>query len=180
MSHNPPTSLMDDAERIPSWSFKDKAIGTVYAGTVESTDWMQQTDYDTQKPLWWNPGEDRPSATKLDGAEPVWQYVVTLQTEERLDAEDDGKRRDFVKRGKGGTRDLQQAVKDAGLDDLKRGCKYLKKLTGEEPSSNPRHNARKVYAWKVEAPVASLNDFETSTPSSSQPAQQPVAAASDF
>lgn len=171
MTYQPPGSLMDDGAGIPSWSFKDAPVGTVKVGTVLETEWRQAKDYKTNELQWWNPGEKEPSTTKLDGAEPVWQYVVTLQTDERDGSDDDGRRRDYVKRGRNGTQLLQQAVKDAGLSDLVFGAKYMRKLTGTEPSSNPKYDDRKTYAWKIEAPVASLNDFDAPA---QQPAQQPA------
>jgi hypothetical protein len=176
MSFTPPTSLMDETEGVPSWSFKDKPVGTVYSGTVVSTEWRQQTDYDTNEPLWWNRGASKPSTVQGEGAQPVWQYVVTLDTDERLNADDDGRRRDFIKKGKGGTEVLRQAVIDAGLADLAPGCGYKKQFASTEPSSNPRFNDRKVYRYKVTPPVAGLSDFDTPA----DPASQTMSAADAF
>jgi hypothetical protein len=186
MSYTPPGDLMETGDSCPSWSFKEAPVGTIYTGTVVSTEWRHQTDYDDSTlPLWWNPGEKKPSTTKLDGAQPVWQYVVTLDTDERRDSEDDGRRKDYVQKGKNGTDLLKQAVRDAGLATLVPGATYRRAFVGTAPSSNPKYNDRKVYAWKVEAPTASLDapgsaadPFISSAQQApaAQPAAQPAAA----
>ena len=176
MTYTPPASLMEEGEGVPSWSFRDKPVGTVYEGTVVSTEWRQQTDYDTNEPLWWNQGASKPSTVQGPGAQPVWQYVVTLDTDERTGPDDDGRRRDFIKKGKGGTDVLRQAVKDANLPDLAPGCGYKKQFAGTEPSSNPKFNDKKIYRWKVTAPVAGLGDFDA--PNAQAP--QTVSASETF
>jgi hypothetical protein len=73
-------------------------VGDKVAGTIEDLEVRQQTDFDTGKPLTWDDGSPRN------------QLVVTLQTELRDDADDDGRRRVYVK-GKS----LTDATRDACL-----------------------------------------------------------------
>lgn len=86
------TARLDDAnsflmggDKVPSASFLK--IGTSHEGEILAIRKSQQTDPDTRKPVFWENGD------------PMWQVVVTIQTDER-DPEiedDDGRRRFYLK-----------------------------------------------------------------------------------
>jgi len=116
---------------------------------------VQQTDYDTGEPLWWDKDETQPKE----------HIVITLQTDERDpdDPEDTGVRRDYLKGG-----DKQKktalAVKAAGADDFEIGAKYFSCRTGYgKPRQNAAgHDLNAPWLWEVEyarpAKTSGLND----------------------
>lgn len=142
-----------------SWSW-DVPEGTVREGDVIKAEMAQQTEYGTRKPLWWPnvpPGTKgvRPTVDFEAGMRPVQNIVVTLQTDERRDTEDDGVRRDFVKSNN--FKDLGEALTKAGLKGLDPGCRYVRKLAGKD-------GQRKIYRWKIGAPSVSMQALVPETP----------------
>lgn len=165
MSNYDPTDFLMGGS-VPSLSFADKPIGHTYTGVILSQEVIQQTEFKTNMPQWWNPGQDRPSTTKLDGARPVLQLVITLQTDERTSSEDDGRRKDYV-RGKD-LKVLREAVRAAGMTQLKNGSRYWRKLV--DLVDNGGSAPSKVCRFKVEAPAVNLDDFDAPVPAALTPA----------
>lgn len=66
-------------------SAKFPTVGSKVSGSVVGSELQQQTDFETQLPKTWNDGN------------PMLQLVVTIQTAEREDNNDDGTRRIFAR-----------------------------------------------------------------------------------
>lgn len=92
---------------------KFDAIGTVVRGAIVKTGTAQQRDYQTKQPLYWKDG--RPSTDVTN--EPMMQAVITVQTDQRDDNNDDGQRAIYC-----GSRNMRDAVRDAVL---KAGVKVI-------------------------------------------------------
>lgn len=114
-------------------------IGAKVSGCVQDTEVKQQTDFDTGAPLFWDDGKPR------------MELVVTLETDERDDDDDDGIRKLYVKG------QMQQAVADAvrkaGQRGLATGGRLAVKFDGEEAPTKKGRSPKKLYVARYEAPV---------------------------
>jgi hypothetical protein len=124
----------------------DKVSGEIL--TVES---RQQTDLDGALKCW-------------DNGDPMWQVVVTLQTTEREDGDDDGKRTVYLK----GSRKyastataVGEAVKAAGAKTLEVGGTLALAYTGDGEPTKRGFSAPKLYqaAYKPPAQGVDLGDL---------------------
>ena len=110
--------------------------GTEVVGTVVFSEVTQQTEFETGKLKFWDDGN------------PAMQLVVTVQTEERDRADDDGMRRIFVKGQM--KHALQMACSAAGLTDLTAGD-LLKVSYAADGEARKGLAAPKQYLVKVKA-----------------------------
>ena len=147
-------------------------IGDSITGTIVSAEVKQQTDITDGKPLTWDDGSPR------------MQLVVTLQTSDRNDDEDDGQRRIYVKGSKkAGSRSLHDAVatavRSAGAKSLEVGGTLTVTFDGEEPAKTRGFNPRKLYTATYAAPdkAAQTGDFLGTAPAAPQAPQQAAPAA---
>lgn len=122
-------------------------IGTVHEGRIRTYEKVQQRDMDTGSPKFWDDGS------------PMWQMVITIETDERdpdIDG-DDGVRRLFVKA------QMLQAVRDAirksGHRGEVRGGKLGVKYVRDDPPTRKGFNGPKVYVAKFEPPTET-DEFE--------------------
>jgi hypothetical protein len=145
---------------------KDDPIGTTVTGTIVDTQVRQQTDMEDGKPLTW------------DNGDPRMQLVVTLQTDQRTDPDDDGVRAIYVKGSKAlGSKSLHDAVRaavqTAKADGLKPGGTLTVQLVGTEPSKTRGFNDRKLWAaaYTPPDPAAASAGF---LGIGGQPVQQPA------
>lgn len=114
---------------------KFETIGTTYSGTVLSAELRQATNFDTGKPEFWDDGK------------PKMQVVVSIQTNERNDAEDDGARSVYIKAWGDQKRALQAAAKAAGGSPAPGDTFTVRYIAdGEKPA---RGFAPKVYEYKI-------------------------------
>lgn len=141
-------------------------IGDTITGKVISTEVRQQTDISDGKPLTWDDGSPR------------MQLVVTLQTDAKDDAEDDGQRAVYVKGSKApGSKSMHDAVRSAVQAARAKGLEPGGTLTvtfvGEEPSKTRGFSARKLWQAEYRAP-----DHAAATGSflGTAPAEQPTPA----
>lgn len=119
-------------------SAKFETKGTVVKGTIIHFGMRQQSDFKSGKLLFWDDGNPR------------MQVVITLQTDERDDDEDDGRRSLYVKGNM-----LAALRKALGKNELQTGGTLAVKYTGDgEKKGNL--NAPKLYACRYEAPVQSI------------------------
>lgn len=134
-----------------SWS--PEAIGDKISGTIIKIERKQQTDFQTRAPITWDDGSPR------------MQTVVTLQTELKDDADDDGVRALWLKGGKSfeaaegqghsGEIALVEAAKKAGVKSIEEGSHLTAILSGKAKPTTRGFQPAKLYAMKLEAAPAS-------------------------
>ena len=133
---------------------KFEAIGDTIEGQITDASVTQQTDMETNAPLTWPDGSAR------------MQLVITLQTSEKIDDNDDGLRRIFAKGGKyevaSGTgtsmKDaIADAVRKAGAKSLDEGGTLKVGYSGEGKRTNRGFSAPKLYRATYTAPTKSVN-----------------------
>ena len=141
-------------------SAKFDAHGDSVKGTItETPDLRQQTDFDTNAPLFWDDGK------------PKMQLVVTLATDQRdpSNPDDDGIRRLYVK-GK-----LQQAVagaiRKAGAKGLEVGGTLTVAYIGDDEPKRKGMSGAKLYTADYASPAAAfLATTEPPAPAPAAPA----------
>lgn len=154
------TSAVDEANALlmggggKSAFSKDSEIGTVVGGKITAINVAQQTDYVTGKPKTW------------DNGDPMKQIVVTVETDERDDANDDGARNFYLKGGAKRTNTTQGAVHEAcrkaGVSGLAVGGTLSMAYIGTEPST--QGSDRKLWSAKYEPPTVSVADAAPADP----------------
>lgn len=121
---------------------KDTPIGTTVTGQIVDAVVRQVTDYTTGEPQFWESGE------------PKQQVVITIQTDNMDDRDDDGKRGVYVKMWGDHKRALLDAMRAMGASKLSQALHPGNILTAvferEEPNRNPRLNATKIYKYRIE------------------------------
>ncbi|WP_061960634.1 hypothetical protein [Demequina flava] len=163
---------------------KDDPIGTSITGQIVTTEVRQQTDIQSGQPLTW------------DNGDPKMQLVVTINTDQRIDDEDDGNRALYVKGSKSiGSKSLHDAVRaavqNANAKGLEPGGTLTVTFIGTEPSKTRGFNDRKLWEATYKAPdrAAETGGFlgtteqtapattATPAPATTTPAPAPVAEA---
>jgi hypothetical protein len=159
-------------------SAKFDQVGDTITGAIVSTEVRQQTDLQGNPLVW-------------DNGDPRMQLVVTLATDLRDDAEDDGHRAVYVKGSKAfGSKSLHDAVRaavqNAGAKGLEPGGRLTVSYVGSEPAKTRGFSDRKLWEATYAAPdhAASTGDYlgtapaNTPTPAAvQQPAVAPAAVA---
>ena len=120
----------------------------------------QQTDYTTKEPAFYKDGN------------PIMQAVILIQTDERLDEDDDGQRTIYVNKTRM-KRAIQNALKESGAGDLAVGGVLTIWMTGTEKSKGGGSDA-KTFAASYSAPVGGL--AVAAPPVAAPVAAPPVAA----
>lgn len=128
-------------------------LGDMCVGVITDVKMSQQTSLEDNKPLFWDDGSPR------------MQLVITVQTDQRDDDDDDGLRRLYAKGGKfevaeGKGTGLKEAIADAckraGLKTIEAGQKLTVGYTGNGKAKTRGHNAPKLYSAKIEAGVPAV------------------------
>lgn len=134
---------------------KFEQLGDRVVGTITELKISQQTDMETGAPLTWADGSPRN------------QLVITLQTDERLDDNDDGVRRVYAKggnyevaegKGKSMKDAIAEAVKASGAGKIEEGGKLTVGYSGNGKRTNRGFSAPKLFAAKYEAPTTSISE----------------------
>lgn len=107
--------------------------GTMIQGEIVSSEVRQQTEYKTKEPMVWKDGSPR------------MQLVVTVQTAEFEDAEDDGRRRVFVKGAMAAA--VRSAVLEAGERGIANGGKLAVKYTGDGIAEGGMNPPKQYQVW---------------------------------
>lgn len=134
-------------------SAKFEAINDYVVGTItDEPEVRQQTDLNTGALKVWDDGR------------PMMQLVVTLQTEQRNDNDDDGLRRVYVK-GKSLTDAVREAVRKAGAKGLEVGGTLKVAYVGDGVATKKGFNPPKQYLAEYTRPTgsASANFLGTGT-----------------
>jgi hypothetical protein len=121
-------------------SFKFDAIGKTIKGTIESAEIQQQRSIDDGTPLYWDDAKTQPKN----------QVRIVLQTEERENDDDDGRRAVYVKG------QMQNAVRDAviaaGVDKLEEGGTLAVQYQSDGEPPKRGMNAPKLYKAQYKPP----------------------------
>lgn len=124
-------------------SAKFKEYGDTVTGTIaEAPEVSQRTDPKDGSPQFWKSGD------------PMMQLIVTLQTTLRDDADDDGKRRIYVK-GKSLTEAVREAVKKTGARGLEIGGTLTVTYVADGPQPNKALDPPKLYTATYSRPDTS-------------------------
>lgn len=132
------------------------AVGDFIKGRIVSADERQQTDVETGEKLTWADGSPR------------MQWVITLATDLRDDADDDGLRTVYAKGGNftaatGEGKSMQSAIRDAVADAkakvIAEGGTLTVKHSGLGEKKNKAYSAPKLYVAKYTPPAADLDPF---------------------
>ena len=125
-----------------SASFKEH--GDAVMGEVISMESRQQTDFTTSEPLVWEDGKPR------------MQVVVTLQTPDQEDDDDDGIRRIFVKVPSQMLAVIRQAVRQAGSAEMEEGGVLTVKYVSDAKPTKRGLNGQKQYEAAYRPPTRSM------------------------
>jgi hypothetical protein len=109
-------------------------------GVITNSSMRQQTDFTTGEPKVWDDGSPR------------MQIVISLQTDERVDDEDDGTRNVYVKIPSQMMRAMRDAIKKAGAEGISNGGKFLVRYVGDAEPKKRGMSGEKQYFVKYEAP----------------------------
>jgi hypothetical protein len=140
---------------------KFDTIGANITGTVKSAPReRQQTKYGTQEPDFWPNGD------------PKMQILVDLQTDQRIDASDDGERTLYVA-SKNMKRAIGEAIRAANASDIAPGGVLTVTYVGNDPASKNPANPAKLYQAQYTAPSSAFVQQQAAAP---QPVQQPAQA----
>lgn len=159
---------------------RDSQIGATVTGTILDATVRQVTDFQTGKPKFWDDGS------------PQQQVVITLKTDLREDADDEGDRSLYIKTWGTQWRALQEAVRNIGASKLSEalapGNIMSAAFTGTKKAGNGFDE--KLYAYRIErgaspaldtvaaaAPAAAAAADPWNQPPAPQPTQQATPAA---
>lgn len=143
-----------------------ETAGQSYSGVIDSIETRQKTEFGTNKPQFW------------DDQSPQQQVVVTIQTDIRVDEDDDGLRSVYIKAWGAQLKAFREAAAEIGRTPAK-GDHFTVTFTGFGPKPQVGF-APKIYAYKVVAgsPVDAV--IGNVTPIASAPsAAAPAAPAAD-
>jgi hypothetical protein len=129
-------------------------MGDEIEGTIVTIKRVQQTDFQTGEPLTWSDGGAR------------MQTVIDLQTDDRNDDDDDGRRSVWLKggnnfeaqQGKGfsGERALAEAAKAAKVTEIDEGATLRIKCSGLAKPTTRGFQPAKLYVMELTPPKASV------------------------
>ena len=150
-------------DSVPSLSFKNAPVGTVYTGTVtEAPTLVQSRDYKTGEPAFW-------PATNGQPGNPKMAVVIKI-------ALDTGEERSvWATKPSAMFAAIKTAQQEAGQKIAVGGTLAIK-FTGEKPNADTKKEPQKLYAAKY-TPPAAPDAFADSTPA---PQAAPVNTATVF
>lgn len=139
---------------------KFDTVGASVTGTVKSAPReRQQTKYGTQEPDFWPNGD------------PKMQILVDLQTEQRVDASDDGERTLYVA-SKNMKRAIGEAIRAANASDIAPGGVLTVTYVGNDPASKNPANPAKLYQAQYTAPSSAFVQQPAAAPAQQAPQPQ--------
>jgi len=96
----------------------------------------------------------------FDNGDPIWEVVVTIQTDLREDAEDDGQRKVALggsKKYASKAKAAADAVKASGASKLEVGGTFALAYTGDGEPTQRGYSAPKLFQAAYKAPVAGVD-----------------------
>lgn len=160
--------LLANAGGITAAFDRNTPIGAAVQGTVTDADVRQTTDFDTNKPEFWDDGS------------PKQQLRIVIQTDQRTSPDDDGKRAVYIKWWGEQRQVMLKAMEKAGADDVEVGGQFWARYAGSKPNEkNPRLADIKLYEYAYQKPAntAGLNMDPSHQPGQPAPQQQQQAPA---
>ncbi len=136
-------------------------VGGIVLGTPEV---RQSTDLDSGEPAVWPDGK------------PKMEIIVTVQTALKDDAEDDGKRRFFLKQSSDILRAVRAALEKTGVTEIEEGGYLAIKFTSEGTAAKPHWSAPRKHSAVYQKPKVSAQSQVMGTATAAQPVQQPYQA----
>jgi hypothetical protein len=123
MTSNTLAAALSGGGRFAKWT----TVGDAYAGTVTGVEVRQSRKFGTDTPDTWDDGS------------PKLQVAVTVATDDRADADDDGQRVIVVNLWGSQRRALMAACKAAGVTEPEAGQRFTAKwVSGAGGASDPR------------------------------------------
>ncbi len=164
------TNLADVADFLSGGGGKSAKFenhGDTVVGTITAAERRQQTDPKDGSLKTW------------DNGDPMWQIVITLQTELSEDSDDDGLRNVYVKGSKkpeslSATAALIAALKEAGGVQLEIGGRLAVQYTGDGTPSARGLSAPKQYRMQYKAPAIDTGGMLDDAPQPAAPAPAPA------
>lgn len=129
-----------------TWA-KFEQPGDKVSGEILSVEARQATDLDGNPKTW-------------DNGDPIMEVVVTLQTDERVDADDDGIRKVSIAgsmKYASKRKATVDAVRAAGAKGLEAGGTFALAYTGEGEATKRGYNPPKLYQAAYKAPAAGVD-----------------------
>lgn len=121
----------------PSFFNKDSKVGDSVSGSVVDVQTRQARDPQTNKARFWENGD------------PVIQVVISLQTDQHTDENDDGVRSVFVKFWGVQRKAFLAALKDANQSDLSIGQQFTATFVGTEKATSRAMSDTKIFEYKI-------------------------------
>ena len=141
------SDLLSESLSNKAFFNKDSKVGDTVTGTILDSEVRQSRDFDDNKLEFW------------DDNSPRLQMVINLQTDildGGPDGEDDGVRSVYVKWWGAQRKALLTAAKDAGVNDLAPGDKFVASYIGDGEQTDRKKSPPKLYAYGIEkaGPIA--------------------------
>lgn len=119
-----------------------KSHGDRVWGEIINLDRIQQRDFDSGELTWWD--EEK--------TQPKMQIVVTLQTDDREDDEDDGVRKVYIKEPSQLREAMRKAITQAGAKGVAHGGKFLVQYVSDGEPKRKGMSGQKQYFVRYQAP----------------------------
>lgn len=129
-------ALMGGGGRSASFKNHDDRVW----GEIIKFERIQQRDFDSGEPKVWDDGN------------PQMQIVISLQTDEREDEDDDGVRKVYVKEPSQMLAAMRLAVTKAGAKGIANGGKFLVQYVSDGEPKRKGMSGQKQYFVRYEAP----------------------------
>ena len=150
----------------------DSLPGDTITGAVVSVDYKQVNDFNTGEPAFFPSGD------------PKMQFVIVIQTDQRDDEDDDGRRTIYIPAWGSKKQALVDAMRAEGMrkasEAFATGNIFTATFVEELQKQNPQTRARyreKVYTYRIQRGSLAAADRDVDPWAATTPAPQPAAPA---
>lgn len=147
----------------------DSLPGDTITGAVVSVDYKQVNDFNTGEPAYFPSGD------------PKMQFVIVIQTDQRDDEDDDGRRTIYIPAWGSKKQALVDAMRAEGMrkasEAFATGNIFTATFVEELQKQNPQTRARyreKVYTYRIQRGSLAAADRDVDPWATTQPAQAPA------